>query len=279
MAHSLSRVAEELVRAGRGDALHWHDVILSTHFQPVFAVHRGTCVGYESLIRAVLPDGRTVAAAQLFDEAIDAGDGVLLDWLCRALHLRNFATIDPGDRQLFMNLHPEAAVKDAGCETQLAQLIRYYGLAPRRVFLEILQAGCADEGLLSEAVEAYRGLGASIAMAGFGLGCSNFERIASLRPDVVKVDRRMLAQAVGDSKARRLLPSVVELLHETGARVAVEGIETVNEALIAMDAGADYLQGYYFARPGPRLADESMGTRMLSRLRHMAPGPAVVGTD
>lgn len=280
MVQSLSRIAEELIRAGRGGSLPWHDVMLSTHFQPVYSVHRGGCVGYEAQSRALLPDGRTVGSGQLFREAIAAGDGVLLDWLCRALHLRDFATIDPGDRQLFIDVHPEAAVEDAGSEARLAELIRYYGLVPRRVFIQIHEAGCADEGLLREAVSAYRALGAAIVMDGFGLGRSNFDRIAALRPDVVKADRDVLVRALGDAKARRLLPALVELLHESGAQVAMEGVETLNESLIAMDAGADHLQGVYFAAPAAGLADEATGTRILSRLRHIVPRAAAdVGAD
>jgi len=49
-------------------------------------------------------------------------------------------------------------------------------------------------------------------------------------------------------------------------RVAVEGVETPEAAAAAVDAGADYLQGYYFAQPAPALADESRGLERLDRL-------------
>jgi EAL domain-containing protein (putative c-di-GMP-specific phosphodiesterase class I) len=56
-------------------------------------------------------------------------------------------------------------------------------------------------------------------------------------------------------------------------RVAVEGVETPEAAAAAVDAGADYLQGYYFAQPAPALADESRGLERLDRLIY-SPGLA-----
>ena len=63
---------------------------------------------------------------------------------------------------------------------------------------------------------------------------------------------------------RRILPQLVSLLHEAGAMVLVEGIETVDEAYIALDANADFAQGYLFGRPAPTLADEDQ-TRAVIR--------------
>ena len=160
-------------------------------------------------------------------------------------------------------------MKEARSTRDFAELVRFYGLAPERVCVEILEGVCADEGLLREAVCAYRALGCSIAMDDFGVGRSNFDRIVALRPDVVKIDRSVLTDAVGDRKSRRMLPSIIELLHEAGAEVAIEGIESANEALLAMDSGADLLQGFHFAAPSAKPPDDPLTQRILSELLRM----------
>lgn len=281
MAHSLSRVAEDLVRAGRGESLQWEGVTLWTHFQPIYSVRRAGCTGYEALIRAADLDGVAIRPDRLFEVALARGDGALLDWICRALHLRNFASVDPGDRTLFINVHPQAALGDASCAREFDHLIRYYGATPKRICVEILESACDDEGMLREAVAAYRELGASIAMDDFGIGRSNFDRIVSLRPEMVKIDRSVLNEAVGDEKARRMLPGVIELLHEAGAQVTIEGVESANEALIAMDSGADHLQGHYFAAPSANPADDGLTKRIFAELLRMrgAPKLSAVGDD
>lgn len=269
VAHPLSRIAENLVRSGKGDTLQWQEFTLSTHFQPVFSVRDAACVGFEALLRPLDRDGAPLRPDRLFDEAFAAGDGFLLDWICRALHFRKFATVDPGDRRIFLNVHPEAAVKDARSAREFDHLARFYGVAPKRVCVEILEGACADEGLLRESVAAYRALGVGIAMDDFGVGRSNFDRIVALRPDIVKIDRSILTEAVGDAKSRRMLPSIIELMHEAGARVTLEGIESATEAMVAIDSGADFLQGYYFARPVAALPAGEELEATLAELRRM----------
>ncbi len=264
-SRSLAYAAEELVRTGGGASLQWEGASLTTHFQPIYCVRREACLGFEALVRAGDADGTMVCPEDLFARTSER-NRMLLDWACRALHLRNYATVDPGDRTLFINIHPEAAVRDARRTREFSELVRYYGLSPKRVCVEILEAPCSSEKLLREAVEGYRDLGASIAMDDFGVGCSNFDRVVSLRPDVVKIDRSILADAAGKDRARRLLPGMIELLHEFRAKVAVEGIETRAAALLAIEAKADYVQGYFFATPQLRLADEAGGVALLGNL-------------
>ena len=265
---SWSRVAEDLVRSSPGEALEWEGVTLRSRFQPIYSASRAECVGYEALARAADGVGRHLRTENVFG-VVAGARRIFLDRICRAMHLRNFATVDPGEGMLFVNVRPEAAVSDARCPRDFGELIRYYGLVPKRVCVEIVESHCEDEGLLREAVAAYRGLGASIAMDDFGTGRSNFDRIVALRPDVVKLDRSILVKVMGRSKARSMLASMVRLLHETAARVAIEGIETADEALVAIESGADYLQGNYFAAPAAAIGDEGFNAAVLRKLWRM----------
>ncbi|HET7731147.1 MAG TPA: EAL domain-containing protein [Usitatibacter sp.] len=269
MSHSHCRSAEELLRAAGAETLRWNGAELNSHFQPIFSVRRQGCVGHEALVRASGEGRVPLAPSRLFAEAFASGRGVELDWICRALHLRNFARMDPGEGMLLLNVHCAAAVEDASAAGEFADMVRFYGLVPQRVCVEMLEDHCIDEPGLRAAVGAYRGLGTRIAMDDFGTGRSNFDRIVALRPDIVKMDRSILIDAVGDEKSRNMLPAIIELLHEAGAQVAVEGIESANEALIAIESGADLLQGYYFALPAAKLDDGAFGTAILTRLLRM----------
>jgi len=243
----------------------FNDRLLSSAFQPLYGVREGHAVGYEGLVRARGGDGRLVPPAELF-AGLDADELISLDRTCRTLHLRSFASLDPGKRTLFLNVHPVAAVAEAENAQAVRSRIGYFGLTPQRVCIEILEGTCADEGRLVDAVAAYREMGIVIAMDDFGVARSNLDRVASLRPDYVKLDRGLLARTLGEPKARRMLPSLVESLHATGSRVVVEGIETAVEALGAIEAGAGYLQGAYFAAPAARLHDDELTERILKEL-------------
>lgn len=268
---SLAHAAEERVRASGGAPLRWGDASLSTLFQPIYCLRRRGCLGFEALVRAHDAGGSAIGIDAVLRSTLEP-ERALLDWTCRALHLRNYATVDPGDRILFVNIHPEAAIGDASNGRDLAELIRYYGLAPKRVCIEILEIPSSDEERLREAVAAYRDLGASIAMDDFGVGASNEARLMALRPDVVKIDRTILAATHGAEATAKMLPAMIARLHEARSRVVVEGIETRAQALAAIAAKADYLQGYLFAAPEPTLDEEIAGTAVLDSLLHPITG-------
>ena len=88
----------------------------------------------------------------------------------------------------------------------------------------------------------------------------------------MKIDRSVNATAVRDAHARRVLVNTINLIHECGARVIVEGIETRDEALLALEAGTDFVQRYYFARPGKAAVPEGLCSAMFCSLHadHLA---------
>ncbi|HYC35670.1 MAG TPA: EAL domain-containing protein [Usitatibacter sp.] len=280
MKQTWAGVVDGLDREGLSASLKWGGVVLTTQFQPIFGVNGPAQAGFEALVRAVDADGRIVRAEKLFDAASRAGTLSVLDRACRALHLRNFATVDPGEGRLFLNVVPDAAVEDAARAEEFAALVRYYGLTPKRLCIEVLARPCVDETALVDAVAAYREIGAGIAMDDFGAGRSNFDRIGALRPELVKIERSMLAEAMGESRAREHFASLVRMVGDSGAKVAIGGIESAPEALLAIDSGARYLQGHYLAAPSSRLPGDDLGGRVVKRLLTLrSPGIAVATGD
>jgi EAL domain-containing protein (putative c-di-GMP-specific phosphodiesterase class I) len=100
---------------------------------------------------------------------------------------------------------------------------------------------------------------------GFGAGRSNMDRVLGLRPDLVKVDRALFAEAApGSARPGDVLGSVLGQIHDLRARVVVTGIEEAAQARAAVEAGADFVQGRFFAEPRAGRCDEACA---LERLR------------
>jgi EAL domain-containing protein (putative c-di-GMP-specific phosphodiesterase class I) len=261
-------VAREVVRAEGGGRYPYGGMTLSTHFQPIFSARRGVPFGHEALLRAESKDGEPLRARSLFS-SLDRAGRTRLDWICRALHLRNFAVVDPGNRKLFLNVHPVALVDDTDDGRGFVELVRFYGLSPDRVVLEVLETDSGNEPRLGEVAAAHRALGFTIAMDHFGQGHSNFDRIAMLRPKIVKADRATLRHALGETQALRMMPSFVDLLRDTGADVAVKGLDTPADAICAIEAGAVYLQGFHLAAPGRILREEELARGLIESARQL----------
>lgn len=247
--NALAAVESDLhLRDGRHYA-RYRDLQLGSAFQPIFSFAHGRAVGYEALLRAQDAEARPVSPLDVFALPGNDAELVHLDRLCRALHLRNHQTGETADAWVFLNVNPRVVVDGKRYGAFFTGLLEHLGIAGHRLVIEILEGSITDEAALAESLAYYRDLGCLIAIDDFGAGHSNFERIWRLSPDIVKLDRSMIVQASQQTRVRRILPGLVALLHEAGCLVAMEGVETEDEALIAMDADADLVQGYYFARP------------------------------
>lgn len=245
--HTLLRHCERqagVMRAGFGDYR------LNSAFQPIFSFAHARTVGCEALVRACDASQAAVSPDRLFASVRRPRDLELLDGLCRTVHLANFASLNL-DGWLFLNVDP-GTLRGAGHGALFFdQLIDTLSVARERVVVEILEKRIPDEQVLTDSVELYRSFGCLIALDDFGVGQSNFDRIWRLAPEIVKLDRQLLAHAIANQRVRRSLPNLVKLLHQAGCTVLAEGVEREDEALLAVDAGVDLAQGFFFARPQP----------------------------
>jgi EAL domain-containing protein (putative c-di-GMP-specific phosphodiesterase class I) len=240
--------------AARHRQLRYREVSAISRFQPILSLAHRRPVGFEALVAVTDAGGAPCTPGQLFALGARVPDLVEIDRACRELHLANFVAQDAEQTWLFLNVDPTVAVEGRQFGPFFAQALARHGFPAARVVVEFTESRLADERMLDHAVRYYRELGCLVAVDDFGAGESNFGRIWRLKPDIVKLDRATIAAAAREPAARRLVTGLVGLLHEGGTLVCIEGIETDLEARIAIDASADLLQGYLFARPSPVLA-------------------------
>jgi EAL domain-containing protein (putative c-di-GMP-specific phosphodiesterase class I) len=240
-----------------GEAGSTREFQLSTEFQPIFSLAHCRAVGYEGLIRAADSLGRTYAPGELLSQAPAGVARMHLDRQCRRIHIKNFQRLGDPNSWLFLNVDYVAARgKGFG---PFAKVLEEFRLPAHRVAVELVETPFDDEKRLAAAFEHYRTLGCLTVIDDFGAGHSNFDRIWGLKPDIVKIDREMTHRVAVEPLARRMFSGIISVLHEAGALVCVEGIETEAEALCATDANADRCRAIALGR----------GARCPRRLRRL----------
>lgn len=225
---------------------------LDSVFQPIYSLPHRRIVGHEGLLRATRFAGKNIPPIQVFN-----GDGgyisdtqsVFLDRLCRTIHLHNYQLEHTDNQWLFLNVSAQVINRRRDHGPFFAELLESYGISPKRVVVEIVEGVIPDARLLDEAVKFYRDAGCLIAIDDFGAEASDIERIWRVSPDIVKLDRKIIAAAEFNDKARRILRATVALIHESGSLALIEGVESREQAIIALDSNADLVQGFYFAMP------------------------------
>ncbi len=225
--------------------------MVATQFHPLVSVRKRSVIGFEALSRGIDPSsGEGISPFELFSQAARECRTLELDRLCRSLAIERFAAqtnlTDSG--LLSLNIDP-AILAEATGSGHLINRVRSAGLNPSGIMIEILESRINDAGALASFVRTYRDLGFLIAIDDIGTGFSNFERISLLKPDVLKLDKSLISRLGSEYHMRAIVRSIVTLSHRIGALVVAEGIETEEQAIIALELGVDMLQGYYFCTP------------------------------
>lgn len=246
----------------------WGGMLLSSHFQPIYSLSHTRVVGHEALLRARNAQGQPVAPPAVFEACRGESELAWCDSLSRTVHVANFTASLPQAQWLFLNVHPDVfqtLCRDEGGGS-LGQLLRHFDIAGEKLVLEVLESAVQDPQTFEASIDAARRHGCLIAIDDFGAGHSNFDRVWRFRPDIVKLDRSLVERASHDRRAQRVVSQMVSLLHECGALVLMEGVETLDEAMLAMESDADMVQGYFFGRPQAALIPTGHTPAALSAL-------------
>ena len=225
------------------------EALITPAYQPLVDLYSGQVLGYEALARG--PEGELERPDMLFAAARREGRLADLDRVCRreavaqahAAGLRAPST-------LFVNVEPEAI--GLGGYGEASELP-----GDMRVVAEITERALTSRPAdLLHMVERVREMGIGIALDDVGADRRSLALMPFLRPDVVKLDLR-LVQDTPSKQVAEVHNAVSAHAERTGALVVAEGIETEEHLERARAMGASVGQGWLFGRPGPLPADSA----------------------
>ncbi|HEY1825997.1 MAG TPA: EAL domain-containing protein [Acidimicrobiales bacterium] len=212
---------------------------LSIVLQPIVSFADGNRVGAEALSR--FPVEWNQPPDQVFGEAASIGFGTDLELLAVRRALEQLPLISG---YLSLNFSPSTLL-DERCHALLG------GLPAERIVLELSEHDpVEDYEILTDALAPFRQRGMLLAIDDVGAGFSSLRHILLTAPDVIKLDRSIVAGVAADSVLLTLVSALVNFGHGAHATVVAEGVETKEDATALRQVDVDYAQGWYFARPG-----------------------------
>ena len=207
--------------------------------QPLVDVADGRVIGHEALCRFHELGIDPVAG---FRVAHERGWGDLLE----ASAIRTAMEM-PG-RPAGTDLYVNASITALDSE-------RFWALLPtdlRGIVVELNEeAGPLGDAGLAAVVERLRSRGARIALDDLGAGASELIRLAGLRPDVIKIDRGIVAGCADDPGRCAVISALVAYGDILGVLVCAEGLERMDDLLRLRELGITCVQGFLIAKPGP----------------------------
>ncbi|MEJ8562461.1 EAL domain-containing protein [Yoonia sp. GPGPB17] len=221
-------------------------------YQPQIDADTGAIIGVEALARWQHPEHGLLAPAAFLDLAAELGLVAALD-RCMLEKALEFAG-SVGD----MNLHlPSISVNlSAGrlIDPHLVDDIeKYWTNRQCKLSIELLETISFDalqqETLVSENLDRLRAIGVQIETDDFGSGRASITSLLQVRPDRLKIDRKLIQAAVHDPVQRTVVSAILEMTRALGIETLAEGVETEQDVAIIRALGCRLFQGYAYARP------------------------------
>jgi EAL domain-containing protein (putative c-di-GMP-specific phosphodiesterase class I) len=232
---------------------------LRTFLQPIADLRFAQVAGYEALTRF---DGSSAAPDRWFEVAQFSGLGAELE----ALALRT----------AFERRHDLAATEFLAVNISPHLLgsppvqAAFDAAAPLdNIVVELTEhvdPGARDS--LLGALLSLRARGARIALDDMGTGYSGLREIATLQPDVVKLDRSFVDHCDTDPVKAAVVELMCGISNRLQATLIAEGVERVQELDWIQQAGVPLAQGWLLGRPDE--SPQPLASSTAARLRALA---------
>jgi diguanylate cyclase (GGDEF)-like protein/PAS domain S-box-containing protein len=211
-------------------------------FQPIVDLRTGLVSGYEALSRF---EGSRRPPNAWFAQAHRCGLGIELEMAAAEAQL-GAGGRPPGTR-LSINLSPSALLSAEAEERLVGDL--------SHLILEMTEDELvAEGGALEDRLAELRRRGARLAVDDIGAGYAGLKQVMRLQPDVLKLDRSLVAGVASDPAKGAMVDALVRYARRIDSEVCAEGVETLEDLQALADLDVTYGQGYVLARPAPAWA-------------------------
>jgi|GEM_PF-2162548 len=232
---------------------------LLLYYQPKIWLGTGKLDGAEALMRwrsadlGIISPTLFIPVAEETGEIVDLGRWAIHESCRQAAAWHGV----PGQPQRISVNVSRIQLSQPELLSQIRTAAERWGIDPTKLELEITESSFArDYSRVLRNLRTLRDLGVQIALDDFGTGYSSLSVLRELPFDTLKIDKSFLDAAEAGSAtnatvARRLLASMIDLGHDLGKNVVVEGVETQAQADLLKELDCDIVQGYLFGRPAP----------------------------
>jgi len=222
-------------------------------YQPIIELSTGSIHKAEALIRWQHPKRGLVSPAAFIPIAessgliVDIGEWVFQQAAAQVQEWRQ--TLHP-DFQISVNRSPvQFRHADSG-QASWGMQLHAMGLPGESLVVEITEGLLLDTNeVVGEQLLALGDAGIKVSLDDFGTGYSSLAYLQKFDIDFIKIDQSFVRHLIPESTDLALCKAIIVMAHALGMQVIAEGVETVQQRDLLIEAGCDYGQGYLFARP------------------------------
>lgn len=223
---------------------------LSLAYQPKVDLVSREIVGMEALLRWRHPELGSVSPAEFIPIAEESDLIVSIgEWALRTACAQNKRWQKAGYAPLCVSVNVSVRqFQQEGFDRTVLQTLRFTGLSPQYLELEITESIMQDVDAISEVLGKLREAGVRTSIDDFGKGYSSLYVLQSLPIDAVKIDKLFVDGLEDDTRAA-MVKTIIDLGRRLNLTVIAEGIENERQLQALTDHRCHVGQGYYFSKP------------------------------
>lgn len=257
-AVALLQLETDLRRAVATSANPWQNQEFCIHYQPIVNLATGQLSGFEALVRWQHPERGLISPMEFIPLAEDTGLIVPLgQWImaeaCRQLRQWQHQFSPNLPLSISVNLSTKQFTQPSLIE-QVHQLLNHpdwhHSDLKLDLKLEITESAIMENPDAAKTLlEQLKQLGVQLLIDDFGTGYSSLSYLHRFPIDTVKIDQSFISQMSTDNESAEIVRAIVSLAHNLGMNVVAEGIEQIEQIRQLRALGAEYGQGFFFAKP------------------------------
>ncbi len=219
--------------------------------QPIVDINTGVVFAYESLLRKYKNAGFN-SIDDFFNKAYEEKVLFSVDLELRKKILSKMKDLYKENTNffLFYNLDNRIIEMDNYKTGLTMDMLEKYSYPNNFVTFEVSEKHEFESYIKAKTIlNLYTEQGFNVALDDFGTGYSGLKMLYHLNPTFIKIDRFFISDIINDYKKRLYVTNIVNIAHQSNAKVIAEGVETVEEFNICKEIGCDLVQGYYIQKP------------------------------
>lgn len=227
---------------------------LRCYYQPQLDIKTGSIIGAELLLRWQDPELGFISPDLFIPLAESSGLIHLIgQQVLQQACIQGQAWLNEGLPPITLAVNVSVQQFGRGdLEQQVKMVLAESGFPARLLELEVTESALMlDEEKVVLTMQQLRETGVRLAIDDFGTGYSSLAYLQRLPLDILKVDRRFIANMTANTDDRQIAKAIIELGHTLRFEVLAEGVETAEQLALLQDMACDYYQGYYFSKAVP----------------------------
>ena len=222
------------------------------YYQPKVNINDQTTCGGEALVRWIR-NGKVVVPMEFIpvlekEGTICSLDFYVLESVCQTIKSWKERGITPV--RISTNFS-KANIKNPFLSERILAIIDNYGVEPEYIEIELTEmSGYENYENLTKFITEMRERGVHTSIDDFGTGYSSLNLLTDLDVDTVKLDKSYSIRFDNhDEKTKILIRNIVNMVHDLGYKVIIEGVETQEQVSFLQSIGCTTVQGFLYDKP------------------------------